>query len=82
MVVGGIVAAAKVAAAKLEVEKVAAGMEEEMAEATEVKQEVAQEGGKEAVEMREATAAGAMEVVGKDRQLVRHLRSSMRRALS
>ena len=64
MVVGGIVAAAKVAAAKLEVEKVAAGMEEEMAEATEVKQEVALVGGKEA------------EMVL--RQLVRHLRSSMR----
>ena len=57
-------AAAKVAAAKLEVEKVAAGMEEEMAEATEVKQEVALVGGKEA------------EMVL--RQLVRHLRSSMR----
>ena len=64
MVVGGIVAAAKVAAAKLEVEKVAAGMEEEMAEATEVKQEVALVGVKEA------------EMVL--RQLVRHLRSSMR----
>ena len=77
-----MVASAKVEAEMAAVEKGAAGMEKEMAEATEVKQEVVQEGGKEAVEMGEATAAGAMEVVGKDRQLVRHLRSSMRRALS
>ena len=64
MVMVGMVAAAKVEAEMAAVEKVAAGMEEEMAEATEVKQEVALVGGKEA------------EMVL--RQLVRHLRSSMR----
>ena len=88
MVMEGMVAAAKVEVEMAAVEKVAAGMEEEMAEATEVDQEVAPVGGKEAVgtvEVEkaevtegEATAAGAMVVVGKARHLVRHLRSSMR----
>jgi hypothetical protein len=58
-------------------------MKEEMAEATGGVQKVAPVGGKEAVEKAavtegEATAAGAMVVVGKARHLVRHLRPSMR----
>ena len=90
MVVVGMVASAKVEAEMAAVEKGAVGMKEEMAEATGVEQKVAPVGvgGKEVVEKAavekaavtegEATAAGAMVVVGKARHLVRHLRSSMR----
>jgi len=88
MVVVGMMASAKVEAEMAAVEKGAAGMKEEMAEATGVEQKVAPVGGKEVVEKAavekaavtegEATVAGSMVVVGKARQLVRHLRSSMR----
>ena len=89
MVVVEMVASAKVEAEMAAVEKGAAGMEKEMAEATGLEQKVAPVGGKEVVEtvevekaavteLGEATAAGAMVVVGKARHLVRHLRSSMR----